>query len=266
MQLRQKDLDYFQRGEAENPRFWSRFDGGMPAMAGQTVADIGCGHGSLCVHMARAGAGRVVGYDINAKLIDFARANLEQNYPNLQPVIEFSMDGLHTSPDNTFDLVVSKDSFEHVINLDQVLAEIKRCLKPGGRLYAGFGPLWNSPYGDHGRTQSRIWWGHVFLREADIVEWFNRHHSRTIQSIHDLDLNAMSLADYRRVIDASGLRIVSFRINASNSWLSRLFSLIRQLPPLEEYFSHNIYCVLEKEPASGNHKTQHNQNGKHQSR
>lgn len=33
---------------------------------------------------------------------------------------------------------------------------------------------------------------------------------------------------------------------SSNHPVSRLFTLISRIPGLEEYFSHNIYCILEK--------------------
>lgn len=44
----------------------------------------------------------------------------------------------------------------------------------------------------------------------------------------------------------SSLKIVSFKVNCSNHPVSKLFTLISRIPGLEEYFSHNIYCILER--------------------
>jgi SAM-dependent methyltransferase len=252
MELRSHDLAYFEMGAAENARFWRRFPGGMPVIQGQSVLDLGCGHGRLCVELAEAGAAQVLGLDINQQLIDFAAFNLQQNFPELRGVVGFTSSGLASMKAGSFDLVVSKDSFEHVIDLDGVLQEIARCLRPGGRLYAGFGPLWNSPFGGHRRTPARIPWGHLRFTEAQIVAAHNRRYKRQVVSLHDLDLNGLSLADYRRIFASSELHIVHFRINASDKPVSRLFSLAARIPGLEEYFSHNIYCILEKcNPAQG---------------
>ena len=86
--LEPRDVAYFQRGARENPRFWSRL-GGQPDLAGKKVLDLGCGHGSLCIDMAKAGAARVVGVDLNERLIRFAQQNLHQNYPELADCVEF---------------------------------------------------------------------------------------------------------------------------------------------------------------------------------
>lgn len=52
-------------------------------------------------------------------------------------------------PDATFDVVSSDAVFEHLKNLPEVLSEFHRILRPGGVLYATFGPLWYGWGGDH---------------------------------------------------------------------------------------------------------------------
>ena len=39
---------------------------------------------------------------------------------------------MHSLPDNTFDLFVTQDVFEHIPEPEKALKEIYRCLKPGG--------------------------------------------------------------------------------------------------------------------------------------
>ena len=51
--------------------------------------------------------------------------------------------------DEQFDSVLTLSLFEHLHDLDAALCEIKRTIKPGGYLFAHFGPAWSSPYGHH---------------------------------------------------------------------------------------------------------------------
>jgi len=249
MTLKQCDLDYFsKRGEVENPRYWSRL-GGRPDFTNAVVGDIGCGHGSLCVDIALSGARKVIGFDLNANLIDFARENMQQNYPQLANTLDFRFQDVREAPEDNFDFFVSKDTFEHVIDLPQVLAGMKQRLRSGGRIYTGFGPLWNSPFGDHGRTRMPFRWGHVLFSESYLIARLNRRlasKGQAVTSIYDLGLNKLPLSAYRRIFNECGLSIIMFRINNSTRPLSRVFSLLRKLPLMEEYFSHNIYCILEK--------------------
>lgn len=246
MTLHRDDIDYFNHGRAENPRYWFRF-GGEPDFKDAVVADLGCGHGSLCIDIALSGAKRVIGLDLNSRLIDFANENLELNYPQFVGTVEFRVQALNESPETQIDYFVSKDTFEHVIGLEQVLAEVKKRLASGGRLYAGFGPLWNSPYGDHGRTMILIPWGHTIFSERFLVNWRNRLNTEKVTSIQDLGLNALPMAEYLRILRSCGMTINFLQVNASNRFVSRVFSLVRRVPFLEEYFSHNIYCILQKQ-------------------
>jgi len=243
--LRQNDIDYFNKGQIDNPRYWERL-GGKPNFKDALVVDLGCGHGSLCIDIALSGAKRVIGIDLSSRLINFANENLRLNYPQLITTVEFRCQNIQEAPETDVDYFVSKNTFEHIIGLEQVLAEMKERLKPNGYIYTGFGPLWNSPFGDHYRTKMPIPWMHAFFTERFIVNWRNLFSEKKITSIQDLGLNALSLAEYRHILNSCGMTIVYLQINANKRFVSRLFSLLKKIPFLEEYFSHNIYCILQK--------------------
>ncbi len=158
----------------------------------------------------------------------------------------------------TFDYIVSKDTFEHIIDLDVMLNEMRKRLKAGGRIYAGFAPLYTSPYGDHDRRRTilRPWgfwgrllalipWGHLFM-ESTLIKMNNRYRERKISSIYDLGLSKMSVSDYRRAFHEAGLANISFRTNQSDRVVSKIFSSLGIIPCLEDYFTYNIYCILER--------------------
>jgi SAM-dependent methyltransferase len=129
---REEHRAYFEGQLASNREFWRRF-GRMPAVAGRRVFDFGCGHGALSVELARAGAD-VYGVDIDTERIVFARDNLRERYPDVADRVRFDAAPIaHVQPDQSFDLAVSKDTFEHVSEIGAVGRLFASLLEPYGR-------------------------------------------------------------------------------------------------------------------------------------
>lgn len=162
--------EYFKKEkEVSNPNFLSRFQN--PSFKEYNVLDLGCGHGALTIDIAQRGAKNVIGIDLNKQLIDFANKNLTINYSFLNDKIKFTKTDLRGLGKIKFDIIISKATFEHIIDLDNVLAEIKEKLKMGGRLIAGFGPLYNSFWGDHNRLRRNILpWAHLFFSKKYLIK------------------------------------------------------------------------------------------------
>ncbi len=247
MALDPADVAYFDRGIEANPRFWARF-GKAPAFAGATILDVGCGHGSLVVDMAAAGAQRVVGLDLNARLIDFATTYVNSRRPDLSGRVAFHCVDLEDYDGGNFDLIVSKDSFEHILDLGGMLAAMRSRLRPGGRVYAGFGPLYHSPFGDHDavRPPVPVPWVHLMLGDRRVLARVNRRRRQKVSSIQDLGLNQLALSDYKRLFADSGLKVVWFATNRTSKPSGKVFGAVGRLPLLAKYFTFNIYCILER--------------------
>ncbi|HEX6290577.1 MAG TPA: methyltransferase domain-containing protein [Herpetosiphonaceae bacterium] len=103
---------------------------------GDQVLDVGCGTGTLALHVQRhvGSTGRVVGIDPGPEQIARARAKATRHHVP----IEFQIGVIEqlAFPDQTFDVVLSTLMMHHVpaSRKQQGLAEIARVLKPGGRL------------------------------------------------------------------------------------------------------------------------------------
>jgi SAM-dependent methyltransferase len=111
----------------------------IPRLLGLTtdsvVLEIGCGSGAYAVHVAESVSCRIVGIDINASGVENAtqlararnldgRATFQQCDASVR--LPFENDG--------FDAVFANDVLCHIPNRASLLKEIRRVLKPGGRM------------------------------------------------------------------------------------------------------------------------------------
>lgn len=93
--------------------------------SGQKALELGCGSGNLASLLYDEGIS-IIGSDISQSAVDHAR----QQYPK----IDFKVHSADALPyDNqTFDLVMSFDVFEHLPDVDRHLSEVRRVLKNNG--------------------------------------------------------------------------------------------------------------------------------------
>jgi len=244
--LSEEDLNYFNYGNIENKKFWKRLKG-RPDFKNKSILDFGCGHGSLCVDIAQSGANSVLGIDLNKKLLKFARENLRANYNSLSEKIKFEeKDLLKDNFNKKFDIIVTKDTFEHSLNLPDILNRFYDLLNDDGKAYIGFGPLYNSFNGGHGRTQLKVPWMHVILSEKIIINRYNKKNSNQIDKIEDLGLSKYSFKDYKKIFNESKFVKDYFITNQSDHPMGKVFNILSKINFLEEYFTFNIYCILKK--------------------
>lgn len=99
---------------------------GLEIPKGAHILDFGCGAGRTVYDFMDAGYKNVYGYDVQnyLKLPDPADATHFQIASRLDLRLPYA--------DNTFDLVLSDQVFEHVMDQISVFTELHRVTKPGG--------------------------------------------------------------------------------------------------------------------------------------
>jgi ubiquinone/menaquinone biosynthesis C-methylase UbiE len=99
------------------------------AYRGRKLLEIGCGVGLDLVRFARGGA-NATGIDLAAVSIDLAKKNFA--FQRMTGSLQV-MDGEHLEFDNeSFDVVYAHGVLQYTANIEKMIAEIKRVLKPGG--------------------------------------------------------------------------------------------------------------------------------------
>ncbi|GLY38651.1 methyltransferase [Amycolatopsis sp. NBRC 101858] len=115
------------------------------------VLDVGCGTGHVTLLAARqAGRGSAVGVDLSAPMLERARADAAaQGLANVR--FEQGDAQVHPFPDAGFDVVLSRGGVMFFEDAVAAFANIRRGLRPGGRLVF-IGPQGGGPDSDYARA------------------------------------------------------------------------------------------------------------------
>ena len=195
----------------------------------KVVLDVGCGAGGKTMYYASQGVAKIVGMDIVPYYKEEAEALAKQ--------LGYAM--------------------EHVDRPDLVLAEVRRILKPGGRLYVNFPPYYH-PFGAHLSDLIAIPWVHMFFSEDTLVAAYkelcktvpdgdDRISFRISKNAQGKEyfsyINHMTVKRFDGLRAQAGLKQAYYREVPLRGFLAPL----AKLPLLKECFVKMVVCVFEKE-------------------
>ncbi|MEO6932559.1 MAG: class I SAM-dependent methyltransferase [Chitinophagaceae bacterium] len=242
-----------------------------PYLEGKTVLDLGClTGGRSAVWIERYGIKHLTGIDVDPVYIDAAtQFAASKNIENATFKTAFG-ESLPFA-DGSFDSIVTFDVFEHVQELEKVLAECYRVLKPGGQLVSIF-PSYYQPIEHHlslvtrfpglqylfsGKTLVRAYYEILDERGEDAY-WYKR----SIPELKDYEkgntINGTTISLFRKLlrkkpwkkIFQSHLPIGSVgRSIERRPWLKPISILMKPLtylPGLEEVFQQRVSFIMEK--------------------
>ncbi|XP_068647147.1 phosphoethanolamine N-methyltransferase 1-like [Aristolochia californica] len=104
----------------------------MDLKPGQKVLDVGCGIGGGDIYMAEEFSVDVTGIDLSVNMISFAL----EHAIGRQCSVEFEVADCtkKTYPDNTFDVIYSRDTILHIQDKPALFRSFFKWLKPGGKV------------------------------------------------------------------------------------------------------------------------------------
>lgn len=164
-------------------------------LASKRVLDLGTSTGIIGNYLAEYSAD-VTGIDIDAPAVEYARATNQRD--NLHFVVG---DGMQLPfSDNSFDVVICAQIYEHVPDANRLVDDIHRVLKPGGVCYFAAGnrlmymePHYRLPFlsvlpkflahrymrlagrGKHYYETHRTYWGlRKLVREFEVIDYSQR--------------------------------------------------------------------------------------------
>ena len=220
------------------------------------VLDIGCGAAGKSLYYLSLGAKSVTGIDVVEKYEKEAYSL--QNELGLSGFRFCVADAADTHfQENSFDSIIMNDAMEHVDKPDAVLKEVKRILKPGGKLYVNF-PPYNHPFGAHLSDVIGIPWVHLFFSDKTLIKAYKflvKKHPDAEDRISfriGVDnngneffsyINKMSINRFKKLAENSGMKIKYYYEAPLRSFLKPLC----KIGLIKDCFVKMVVCVFEKE-------------------
>jgi SAM-dependent methyltransferase len=112
----------------------------LAVQAGEAVLEIGCGHGRTLARIAQAPCGFLAGIDASEVMVRLARRRLRHRIEAGRAEVSLAASSALPHPDARFDAALAVHVLYFWKDPLADLREIRRTLRPGGRLLLGYRP------------------------------------------------------------------------------------------------------------------------------
>ena len=228
----------------------------FPVSSSMTVAEIGCGEAGNLKPFLDMGC-KVFGIDIAPNKIENARRFYE-NHPRKDQLHLIAADIYKVEPEDIdqLDLVIMRDTIEHIPNQEVFLANLKKFLKPGGKIFFAF-PPWRMPFGGHqqvceNKVLANMPYLHLLPRPLYIsaLKMLGESDGK-IGSLLEIRDTQISIKRFHSILKNNKLAIIRQDYYLINPNYEIKFKLkVRKLPALlniphlRDFFTTTCYCVV----------------------
>ena len=221
------------------------------------ILEVGCGFGGNLRPFLDLGC-QVTGVDILETSI--ARAKIELNIKdrdNLELITSdiYDIDPFH----HQFDVIIMKDTLEHIPNQERFISLLETFLKPNGVIFQGF-PPWHNPFGGHqqmckSKILSKLPWFHIAPRflYKNILKAFGESSQKVQHLLEDVYDTRITIQQFKRIVKKNNLEIVSEQLYFINHNYEIKFKLkpkkilrILNIPYIRDFYTTTAYYILKK--------------------
>ena len=181
---------------------------------GIRVLEIGCGEGGVLLPFAEMGA-KCLGVDLHEGRIAEAKQLMAKQIEDGQAsfiVKNVYDEDFKKQYQQAFDLIMLKDTIEHIPDQENFIPWLKQFLKPGGHMFFGF-PPWRMPFGGHQQICRSKWLAmlpYIHLLPAfmyrKLLKAFGEP-PEIVEELLELKETGISIARFERIVKISALEI-----------------------------------------------------------
>ena len=186
----------------------------MTIRPGMKILEIGTAEGGVLKPFVTRGCW-CLGVDLAPKRIEIAKQMLEEEVASGK--IDFIAQNVYDEAfeqkwTGQFDLIILKDTIEHIPDQEKFIPYIKRFLVPTGHIFFGF-PPWRMPFGGHqqicrSKILGKLPWFHLLpLPLYKVIIGMANEPDRVVEELIDIKATRISLARFERIIKQSDLSI-----------------------------------------------------------
>lgn len=220
------------------------------------VAEIGCGEGGNLKPFLDLGC-KVIGIDLSESKIAngevfFAEHPLKANLTLVaQDIYEVSPDTFHR-----FDLVIMRDTIEHIHDQDKFMEYLKQFLNPGGKVFLAF-PPWRMPFGGHqqicrSKFLTKLPYFHILpvFMYRGILKLFGES-AGTIENLLEVKSTGLSIGRFRKIVskrnyqfDRETLYFINPNYEVKFKLKTRKLWPVFNLPFIRDFVTTTHYSVI----------------------
>jgi 2-polyprenyl-3-methyl-5-hydroxy-6-metoxy-1,4-benzoquinol methylase len=225
---------------------------------GARVLEIGCGAGGVLKAFAERGA-RVTGVDLHQPSIDYARRRFaaEAGADSWRFEAQDIYDVAPVDIDGPFDLIVMKDTIEHIHDQRRLFERLGAFLAPSGRLFFAF-PPWQMPFGGHQqicRHPALMRLPYFHLLPARAYEAILRRAGEppeTVDALLEIKETGISIERFERIAGDTGHRIAARKLYLVNPMYQYRYGLapreqvaaLAGVPVLRDFLTTSAYYLV----------------------
>jgi len=258
MQARQLDREqYFKEQSYTTEKFVIPFiNEVMQINSGILIAEIGCGEGGNIKPFLDKGC-KVVGIDLSKGKISNA-VKFFENHP-LKDNLELINKNIYEIKDNTnfkFDLIIMRDTLEHIHNQELFLKHLKLFLKPNGKVFLAF-PPWRMPFGGHqqmcqNKFISKLPYFHILPNVLyRFILKLSGESQSLINALMEVKETRISIQEFQRIVLKQNYKIekqIYYLINPNYevkfNLRPRKLPVVLNIPYLRDFFVTTLYSVI----------------------
>jgi SAM-dependent methyltransferase len=226
-----------------------------PLGAQSRVLEIGCGEGGVLLAFAEKGC-KCTGMDLSESKINSGK-ELLKDQPDIHLFTADIYD--HTTMDTfggSFDLIVLKDTIEHIPDQEKIIAHLPYFLNTNGMIFFAF-PPWRMPFGGHQQIavnrKAQLPWLHLLPKKFYLKYLKNAgENNPTITSLEEIYDTRISIGRFERIVRKLQFEIVRKRHYMVNPIYRYKFrrtpreqiKFITHLPWLRDFITTTVYYLV----------------------
>jgi len=223
------------------------------------VLEVGCDLGGNLKEFINKGC-YATGVDINKNVIKNAKTTFKKDIFNKK--ITFICDdifNLATTKSIKYDLIIVKDTIEHIHDHEKFIIHLSRLLSESGVIFFAF-PPWQMPFGGHqqickSKFISHLPWVHLLPLPIykKVLKLFKETDSIT-KSLIDTKVTRINIEKFNKLINNTNLKVLKTRHYLINPNYEIKFNLktkvqyriISKTPYLRNFFTSTCYYIISK--------------------
>jgi SAM-dependent methyltransferase len=229
----------------------------MKITPGMKVLEIGCGEGGVLKPFLKKGC-VITGVDMSEFRLGVAnKLFADEIKSGKAKFICADIYDLQREFNAEFDLIILKDTIEHIFNQEKLMKFLKSILKENGKIFLGF-PPWQMPFGGHQQISRKKIFNvlpYIHLLPNPVYKFILKSFGEQedmIKVLFEIKETRLSIEDFEKIAANSGYHIDEVKFYLINPIYEmkfkfkpkEQFSLISQIPYLRNYLTTTCYYLI----------------------